>query len=176
MGSTSRQRGVYGGEYALIGLRMFAWWKKNGERRLQKPGSGSAGIRSHPKWWLRAPFYRWTCLEAGARSTYRAAMLHASHNAISIVSISQQRGVYGGETCCAVPGHLRQAQRRSEWPTHRQPIGQGPIRLRPSQGTAHERAPGTPLAASIERASQGVPWPPRYPFFFFFFLLFISSK
>jgi hypothetical protein len=29
-----------------IGLRLFAWWKKNGERRLQKPGSGSAEIRS----------------------------------------------------------------------------------------------------------------------------------
>jgi hypothetical protein len=48
MGSTTRWRGVYGGEYAPTGLRLFAWWKKNGERRLQKPGSGSAGIRSFP--------------------------------------------------------------------------------------------------------------------------------
>jgi hypothetical protein len=46
MGSTTRRCGVYGGEYASIGLRLFAWWKKNGERRLQKPVSGSAGIRS----------------------------------------------------------------------------------------------------------------------------------
>jgi hypothetical protein len=47
MGSTARRRGVYGGEYAPTGLRLFEWWKKNGERRLQKPGSGFAGIRSH---------------------------------------------------------------------------------------------------------------------------------
>jgi hypothetical protein len=47
MGSTTRRRGVYGGEYAPIGLRLFAWWKKNGERRLQKSGSGSTGIWSH---------------------------------------------------------------------------------------------------------------------------------
>jgi hypothetical protein len=40
MGSTTRRRGVYGGEYAPTGLRLFAWWKKNGERRLQKAGSG----------------------------------------------------------------------------------------------------------------------------------------
>jgi hypothetical protein len=46
MGSTKQQRGVYGGEYAPTGLRLFAWWRKNGERRLQKPGSGSTGIRS----------------------------------------------------------------------------------------------------------------------------------
>jgi hypothetical protein len=46
MGSTTWQCGVYGGEFSPIGLRLFAWWKKNGERRFQKLGSGSAGIRS----------------------------------------------------------------------------------------------------------------------------------
>jgi hypothetical protein len=45
MRSTTRQRGVYDGEYAPIGLRLFARWKKNGKRRVQKPGSGSARIR-----------------------------------------------------------------------------------------------------------------------------------
>jgi hypothetical protein len=45
MGWTTRRRGVYGGEYALTGLRLFAWWRKNGERRLQKGGSGFAQIR-----------------------------------------------------------------------------------------------------------------------------------
>jgi hypothetical protein len=44
MGSTTRRRDVYGGEYAPTGLRLFAWWKKNGERRLQKPDSGSAEL------------------------------------------------------------------------------------------------------------------------------------
>jgi hypothetical protein len=48
MGSTTQRCGVYGGEYTLIGLRLFAWWKKNGERRLQKADSGSAAIRSRP--------------------------------------------------------------------------------------------------------------------------------
>jgi hypothetical protein len=42
MGSTTRRRGVYGGEYVPTGLRLFTWWKKNEKRRLQKPGSGSA--------------------------------------------------------------------------------------------------------------------------------------
>jgi hypothetical protein len=46
MGSTTQRRDVYGGEYALIGLRLFAWWKKNGESRLQKVGSGFVQIRS----------------------------------------------------------------------------------------------------------------------------------
>jgi hypothetical protein len=31
----------------LTGLRLFAWWKKNGERRLPKAGSGFAQIRSN---------------------------------------------------------------------------------------------------------------------------------
>jgi hypothetical protein len=47
MGSTTRRCGVHGGEYAPIGLRLFSWWRKNGERRLQKLGSGSVGIRSN---------------------------------------------------------------------------------------------------------------------------------
>jgi hypothetical protein len=47
MGSTIRRCGVYGGEYAPTGLRLFAWWKKNRERRLQKAGSGFAQIRSN---------------------------------------------------------------------------------------------------------------------------------
>jgi hypothetical protein len=47
MGSTTRRRGVYGGEYAPTGLLLFARWKKNEKKRLQKPGSGSAGIRSY---------------------------------------------------------------------------------------------------------------------------------
>jgi hypothetical protein len=42
MGSTTRRRGVYGGEYAPTGLRLFAQWKKNGEKKLQKAGSGFA--------------------------------------------------------------------------------------------------------------------------------------
>jgi hypothetical protein len=46
MGSTAQRRDVYGEEYAPIGLRLFAWWKKNGKMRLQKPGSGSVQIRS----------------------------------------------------------------------------------------------------------------------------------
>jgi hypothetical protein len=46
MGSTTRRCGVYGGEYAPIGLRLFARWKKNGKKRLQKAGGGFAQIRS----------------------------------------------------------------------------------------------------------------------------------
>jgi hypothetical protein len=46
MGSTIRWRGVYGGKYAPTGLRLFAWWRKNGKMGLQKPGSGSTKIRS----------------------------------------------------------------------------------------------------------------------------------
>jgi hypothetical protein len=42
MGSTTHWRGVYGGEYAPTGLRLFAWWKKNEKKRLEKPNSGSA--------------------------------------------------------------------------------------------------------------------------------------
>jgi hypothetical protein len=42
MGSTARRRGVYGGEFSPTGLRLFAWWRKNGKRRLQKAGSGFA--------------------------------------------------------------------------------------------------------------------------------------
>jgi hypothetical protein len=45
MGSTTRRHDVYGGEYALTGLRLFAWWRKNIERRLQKAGSSFAQIR-----------------------------------------------------------------------------------------------------------------------------------
>jgi hypothetical protein len=47
MESIARPCGVYGGEYAPTGLRLFAWWKKNGEKRLQKAGSGSTQIRSY---------------------------------------------------------------------------------------------------------------------------------
>jgi hypothetical protein len=46
MGSTTRWCGVYDGEYAPTGLHLLAWWKKNEKKRLQKPGSGSAQIRS----------------------------------------------------------------------------------------------------------------------------------
>jgi hypothetical protein len=58
MGSTTRRRGVYGGEYTPTGLRLFAWWKKNGERRLQKAGSGSAGIRSYQTQRRCGAFYK----------------------------------------------------------------------------------------------------------------------
>jgi hypothetical protein len=50
MGSTARRRGVYGGEYVPIGLRLFARWKKNRKKRLQKAGSGFVGIRSYLNW------------------------------------------------------------------------------------------------------------------------------
>jgi hypothetical protein len=56
MGSTTRRRGVYGGKYTPTGLRLFAWWKKNGKRRLQKPGSGSAGIRLYQTGGAPVPF------------------------------------------------------------------------------------------------------------------------
>jgi hypothetical protein len=58
MGSTARRHGVYGGEYAPTGLRLFAWWKKNEQRRLQKPGSGSARIRSNLKPPVLLSFYK----------------------------------------------------------------------------------------------------------------------
>jgi hypothetical protein len=68
MGSTTRRRGVYGGEYAPTGLRLFAWWKKNGEKRLQKPGSGSAGIISHSRR-SQGSFYRRRDLTNGLGQT-----------------------------------------------------------------------------------------------------------
>jgi hypothetical protein len=57
MGSTTRRRGVYGVEYAPIGLRLFAWWKKNGEWTLQKPGSSSAQIFSQTETGGAGPLY-----------------------------------------------------------------------------------------------------------------------
>jgi hypothetical protein len=69
MESTSRQHEVYGGENAPTGLCMFAWWKKNGKKRLQKLGSGSAQIRSSSDGrHTLLPFYRHLRLDTGARS------------------------------------------------------------------------------------------------------------
>jgi hypothetical protein len=42
MGSAAQWCGAYGGEYSLTGLCLFAWWKKEGKKWLQKLGSGSA--------------------------------------------------------------------------------------------------------------------------------------
>jgi hypothetical protein len=58
MGSTTRRRGVYGGEYTPTGLRLFAWWKKNGKRRLQKAGSGFAQKTCIKNRWRPSFFYR----------------------------------------------------------------------------------------------------------------------
>jgi hypothetical protein len=58
MGSTARRHGVSGGEYAPTGLHLFAWWKKNRTRGLQKPGSGSVQIRSNLKLAAHPSFYR----------------------------------------------------------------------------------------------------------------------
>jgi hypothetical protein len=64
---TTRRHDVYSGEYTPTGLRMFAWWKKNGERRLQKPSSGSAQNRSRRP--ALCPFIY--------RRTYGALRFHA---------------------------------------------------------------------------------------------------
>jgi hypothetical protein len=41
MESAARRFGAYGGEFSPIGLRLFAWWKKQGKKRLQKLSSRS---------------------------------------------------------------------------------------------------------------------------------------
>jgi hypothetical protein len=72
MGSTTRRRGVYGGEFSPIGLSLFAWWRKNGERRLHKADSGFAQIRSYQNMRPSTLFYkRHTRLGVGARSNTR---------------------------------------------------------------------------------------------------------
>jgi hypothetical protein len=38
MGSTAQWRDVYGEEYAPIGLRLFAWWKKNRKNEASESG------------------------------------------------------------------------------------------------------------------------------------------
>jgi hypothetical protein len=71
-GSTTRRCGVYGGEYAPTGFCLFAWWKKNGKKRLKKPSSGSAQKLGHTIRYGCASFIgrRRTFLECMSRQAF----------------------------------------------------------------------------------------------------------
>jgi hypothetical protein len=73
MGSIAQRRGIYDGEYAPTGLRLFVWWKRNRERRLQKQSSGSAQIMSYMRPPHQVLYIGVRYLEAGARSTAHCA-------------------------------------------------------------------------------------------------------
>jgi hypothetical protein len=170
MGSTTRRRSIYGGEYTPTGLRLFAWWKKNGERRLQKAGSGSAQIRLYLNWPAASSFYR---RDARFLKTYRA--MH--------VCVHRRQAAHCPGSLAAAPRHCddqieidiaKEAYRQANAPA--KPKRQSPLGCRPAQRASQ----GEPrLAASIrrDRASQGLPGRCALSFFLFlFFSLFISSK
>jgi hypothetical protein len=131
MGLTTWWRGVYGGEYTPIGLRLFAWWKKNGERRLQKAGSGSMQIRSNQNCRRPSPFIGSQCLAVEARSK----LLHHAH-----LPPPQS---YRYNQSIALTGKLVDLY----WPS----CGQ----------QAHAAGPLTEKATAIERARRQAPWSPR---------------
>jgi hypothetical protein len=65
MGSTARWCGVYGGEYAPTGLRMFAWWKKNGKKRGFRNRAAAPRELGHPNCPTSVPFICVVRLEQG---------------------------------------------------------------------------------------------------------------
>jgi hypothetical protein len=109
MGSIARRRGVYGGEYAPTGIRLFARWNKNRKKRLQKPGSGSAQIRS-PRLQRCSPTY----LALGARSRRPAAA--SDHIVVLMRCRIDQRidaASPGGGAAWPPPAHLENGTRPS---------------------------------------------------------------
>jgi hypothetical protein len=178
MGSTTRRRGVYGGEYAPTGLRLFAWWKKNGERRLHKPGSGSAEIRSKNLKLAAActdPLYSGRVLQKdiGQRATYASqvppragcwSFWWPAHAPCDLLS-SQGPNRPGPKPAC--PSE-RAAGPRERCVTG--PRGHQPTRV----GHQGERARRWQPQCDRERART--PWPLRHPFFLLFFNLFLLNK
>jgi hypothetical protein len=169
MGSTARQRGVYGGEYAPTGLCLFAWWRKNGERRLQKPDSGSTGIRSYLKQRCSSAFYRWLNWARSPSIGSGSRACHASHDRRSIVCLVRWSRI-ATAWLLATPAQEHKAQ-----PGHL--ATSGPMaKTGPARAHARKRARRA-LAASNKRA-RDAPWPLRLSFvcFFSFFLFFLLNK
>jgi hypothetical protein len=174
MGSTTRRRGVYGREYASIGLRLLAWWKKNGERRLQKAGSGFAQIRLSQNLWLSTLFYkRHTRLGVGARSNTRTlcALARSACNTEppdQIDPIDHQRACPCRLPCSCRHGRCSPKAQGLAGPARTRRCGPA---TRPAWPFASERARSAPgrLARSSEPGRSLAA--ARSPFF-----LFISSK
>jgi hypothetical protein len=157
MGSTARQRGVYGGEYALTGLRLFAWWRKNGERRLQKPGSGSTENRSRRP--VRScSFYRRSVLnqKLGQKTAYVQRTQHRattrSHRCDRIASMA----VRSSQEPSWPPAHLEKAHPGQVWPSSTSECQDRPGRL-----------------DHIERARRS--WSLRCHFFLFLYLFLLNK-
>jgi hypothetical protein len=166
MRSTARRRGVYGGEYAPTVLHMFAWWKKNGKKRLQKPSSGFAQIRSN-----QTPAHRSLYIDTRARSNIVGAIVACSarHAAMTIGSTGFVT-IWSNSNACVLFGTCGLASglwARSPPSMHK---GQAPA-------LAQQRACQVPRRST--RSSEPGRWPLRSIgrlFFLLFFLLFISSK
>jgi hypothetical protein len=149
MGSTTRRHGVYAGEYAPTGLRLFAWWRKNGEMRLQKAGSGSTQIRPHLNWQVAWFFYRRTiaCIRVGhlkqLACNVHAATSFFARTARKLSQRRQFRSNRSSRSCAAGP----------RWCTGQGPKAKGPPGLpgRRARQAPRERGSSTwPLV----RASQ----------------------
>jgi hypothetical protein len=165
MGLTTRRCDVYGGEYAPKGLRLFAWWKKNGERRLQKAGSGFAQIRSHLKPTAPLSFYTRPKLAPGARSYLTR---HESNEPslrsiqIDLACVTWRASGSGRESLSPNPA----TRGRPTWP--RETAG---LHQRTSQASE-------PPGRSITSSATTTPWPlcwfgvPLFFFFPFFFIYF----
>jgi hypothetical protein len=146
MRSTTRRCGVYGREYALTRLHLFAWWKKNGKKRLQKASSSFAQIRSRPT--VRScSFYRRPNLRCKTNFTEQAS--HRSNwSQRRHDGIAQPLASWAGAT----RGRTRQSPKANAWP----------------RGWASQRW----LLDSIQRWSKSRAWPPHCAALLFFFFIY----
>jgi hypothetical protein len=159
MGSTARWRGVYGGEYAPTGLRLFVWWKKNGERKLQKADSDFAQIRSylnrrHPCTFISSRYDILAKQVRLCRSTTLVPWRELHVRAATIIDQINWSHEHEHGTCLALlPA----------------PCAASPCRPMPRTWACQRQLLAAPIVP-IERASES--WRP-HSFFFSFFFLFI---
>jgi hypothetical protein len=131
------------------------WCRKNGERRLQKPGSGSAGIRSCQNMRPSTLFYKHhTRLGVGARSNTRTlcALAHSARNTKppdQIDPIDHQRDCPCQLPCSCRPGRCGPKAQGLARPARTRRCGPA---TRPAWPSASERAKSAPgrLARSSE--------------------------
>jgi hypothetical protein len=143
MGSKARRRGVYGGEYAPTGLRLFAWWKKNQKGGFRNRAAAPRKL-GHPNHRPQGSFYSRCDLTNGlGQNQYAECTSHqmiASHPSLP-------RARRPGEIdpidlpispcACTV----------AVWPG-------GPCKAQPGLATASERARGSRSPWLLFRASS----------------------
>jgi hypothetical protein len=95
MGSTDQRRGAYGGDFSPTGLRLFAWWKKEGKKTIESSLTALWKSRLAETAGALFLFIGIPCLVVGARSLSCPSLhaVHASHGSAATIDHIEHVGL-----------------------------------------------------------------------------------